>query len=408
MSRPPRRNPQSLTAIIWILGLGQLVGFGTIFYSFALVAPGPSAEFGVTLPTLFAVLSAAMLASGFVGPRIGRLIDSAGGPTVMAAGSIACGVIFLGLATSANIWIFAALIILLQTASVAVLYGASAPTLTQFGGPNVQRAIVLMTLIMGMSSTLFWPIIGWLMPNVGWRWTYAIFGLLHFAIALPCHLWLRSRLKRRRAADPVAAEAPDIEPMDTGAVLPVDRRFAFWAVTISFSLSSLIGSALAVHLVPVLEGIGLASSAYVISMLMGPAQVSIRLGQTLFFRTLHPLFMAMVTATFLPLSVLCLVSGAPPIIAGIVFTMIYGIAQGFTAIVSGTLPLVLFGRYRYGELLGRITMYRAIFGAPAPFILSALWAALGLTNALLILAAVGGLALAPLLMLRSRMRTTTP
>src|SRR5690606_2670255 len=76
MSPPPAAPTQSLTPIIWILGLGQLVGFGTIFYSFALVAPGPSAEFGVSLPVLFAVLSVATLISGLVGPQVGRLIDT--------------------------------------------------------------------------------------------------------------------------------------------------------------------------------------------------------------------------------------------------------------------------------------------------------------------------------------------
>lgn len=400
------RTPQSLTSVIWVLGLGQVIGYGTIFYSFSLIAPGPSAEFGIGLPALFAILSAATLLSGLVGPRIGRTIDAIGGPTVMAAGSLLAGIAFVLLALSPNVWVFGALIVLLQVASVAVLYNASAPTLTQFGGPDVRRAIVLMTLMMGMSSTIFWPIIGWLMPHLGWRWTYAVLGLLNLVVAAPCHFWLRGRLIRRRAA--TRTSPADIEASDAPTVAAPDRRFAFWMVTACMTLSSFVSLSLAVHLVPVLTATGLGATAYVVAMAMGPAQVAIRLGQTLFFRATHPLSMATIMVISLPVALLSLLSGGPALLSGIVFTLLFGVAQGLNAIVVTTLPLVLFGRKGYGELLGRISMYRAVFTAPGAFVLSLLWNSFGLAPALLVYAAVGFSSLVPLFLLRQRLRTPTP
>jgi len=393
----------SLTPVIWVLGLSQIVGYGTLFYAFALLAPGTAAEFGVGLPVLFGILSASMLLAGFAGPVVGRAVDRHGGPGVMLIGTLACAASYVGLAASPNIYVFAALTLTLQILATAVLHGGASPTLSQFGGARAQQAILLLTLITGFSPSLFFPAIGWLDTTLGWRGSYVVFGISHLLVAAPCHLWLLRRLPRFRPVDLHDAAPVPQELLADGDVRPEDRRFAFWAVTMSLSLSSIIGAALTVHLVPIIAGMGLAAGAFVVSTLIGPAMIAVRIAQALFLRRVHPLAMTIAQQVLVPLSVVCLVSGLPVLPAAIIFTLMYGVGHGIMAVISSTLPLALFGRQGYGELLGRIGMYRAVVGAPAPFLVSLLWEGFGLVPTLILLTFVGSLALIPLLLLTARL-----
>jgi hypothetical protein len=69
-------------------------------------------------------------------------------------------------------------------------------------------------------------------------------------------------------------------------------------------------------------------------------------------------------------------------------------------------PLVLFERSRYGELLGKLSAARMVLGAAAPFAFAAVVALGGLNAALIALVAAGVAAILPLLVLRSVLRSS--
>ena len=54
-------------------------------------------------------------------------------------------------------------------------------------------------------------------------------------------------------------------------------------------------------------------------------------------------------------------------------------------------------------MLGRMALIRVLLSAPAPFMLSAIWAGAGLQIALSVFIAMGVVAVIPLIVLRSRM-----
>lgn len=55
-----------------------------------------------------------------------------------------------------------------------------------------------------------------------------------------------------------------------------------------------------VHLIPVLQALDLQGTAYLVGMLMGPAQVLIRLTDALFWKSLHPVNVALISASAWP------------------------------------------------------------------------------------------------------------
>jgi len=386
------------------LGLTQIIGYGSLYYAFAILVPGVADTFGRPEAHLYAVFSVGLLVGGLAAPVAGRLMDRIGAPRLMTVGSGLAAACLVLIATAPSFPVWAAGVILTEIVAVAVLYDAAFATLAQLRGASARRAITRLTLIAGFASTIFWPLAAALDAAIGWRATYLVFAALHLTLGMGLHVWLA---RQTPVAEPVRpADLPP--PVAEATPLPPDEAAAaFRAVAISFALSGALIAAFGVHMVPVLAASGLGDRTTAVAMLVGPAQVGIRLIDALVFTRLHPLTVAAISASALPLSAAGLVLGLPlglPLwAAGILFAVLFGVGQGLASIVRGTVPLTLFGRAGYGARLGRLAMLRTLASAGAPFAFAALGAAVGWTGALWLFAGIGVAATLPLLALRARL-----
>ncbi len=394
-------SEKRLWLAVLALGVTQIVGYGTLYYAYSILAASVAGEFGVPPSAMFGAFSAGMLAGGLAAPRLGALMDRLGAPRVMTLGSLAAAAALAGLAVAPSFPVFAGLVVATEIVAVAVCYDAAFATLVLFGGAKARGAITRLTLIAGFASTLFWPLTGALDAEFGWRTTFLIFAGLHVAVALPLHLWLAAQARNEAAAN--GAKAPSAPPA-AAQLRPQDERFAFWAVGISFALSGMVIAAMSVHMVPVLSAMGLGASAYIVSMLMGPTQVAIRLTDALFWRSLHPLQVATISGLALPLSVVALMLPIEGLIAGALFAAATGVGQGLSSIVRGTVPLALFGGAGYAARLGRLAAVRTVLSASAPFLFALGMQEAGLATTLWIACAIGIAALLPLLLLMARLK----
>jgi MFS family permease len=383
-----RRGPDVSAREVWALGATQIVGYGTLYYAFPIAVPAMAATHGVTQPWLYGVFSAGMLAGGLIAPRVGRAMDRFGAPRVMSVGSaLAAGL--LALVPLAPEWIsLTVLILALELVAVAVLYDGAFATLALLRGGGARRAITHLTLIAGFASTLFWPLTGWMIPAIGWQATYGVFAALHLAVALPLHLWLAARRPVAAPARVGAAPAAAPRPYLQGAV----ARQAFVLVAVGFALSGMLVAALGVHLVPLLQAMGLGGSAYLVAMLMGPSQVAIRATDALFWKGLHPVDVALISASALPLAVLALMLAGGQVAAAAGFAVLFGVGGGLSSIVRGTVPLA------------RLTFVRTMLSAVAPFLFALVMAQAGATAAMAVAVTVGIASLIPLLLLRTLLR----
>lgn len=393
----------ALLPVVLALGATQVIGYGTLYYAFAILAPSVAREFGVSLTLLYAVFSAGLLAGGLAAPMLGAWMDRYGAPRVMAFGSLATALLLAGLATSPGITGFAVMVIAIEVVSVAVLYDAAFATLVLLGRADARRAITHLTLIAGFASTIFWPLAGWLGETLGWRATYAGFAALHLLVALPLHAWIAGRRRETDGGRPAALRQGHGPPLSGE-----EARLAFWAVAASFALSGVLLSGLTVHLVPVLQALELGAAAYLVAMLMGPAQVLIRLVDAIFWRGLHPLTVAVISAACLPAAILVLLLPVDPVISGAIFAVLFGLGAGLSSIVRGSVPLALFGAAGYGERLGRLAAIRTALAAGAPFLFAAGLEGFGPSAALTVAMAVGVAALVPLGLLHRRVAPRRP
>src|SRR6476659_9463166 len=81
---------------VGVLGITQIIAWGTIFYSLVLTAPLIVSETGWSLSFVMGGFSLGLLIAGLVSPYIGRSIDRYGGHVVMAIGSLISAIGMLG------------------------------------------------------------------------------------------------------------------------------------------------------------------------------------------------------------------------------------------------------------------------------------------------------------------------
>lgn len=346
------------------LSLSQLVGWGVTFYAVGVFGERIVADTGWSRGIVHGGFSLALLVMGFVSPAIGRTVDRAGGRAVMAIGSALAALALVGLATAHGLVHWFAAWIGLGVAMRMMLYDACFAALVRIDPAGARRAITTVTLSGGLASTVFWFVGEWLAARWGWRGATLAFA--GFALAtLPLHLALPTA-RSDATTGPTTAARPLPAPR---ATTPEEIRHAeilFGVVAVS---TSVLASALAAHLIPLLVGLGLAgATAVALSSLRGVGQSAARLVEFASGGRLHPLDLALLACALLPLSLAFAPLAGVSLAAALVFSVGGGAGNGLVTIARGAVPLVLFEARVYGTVTGRIAAPAFWFSALAPFV----------------------------------------
>ncbi len=383
---------------IWALGATQIVGYGTLYYSFAILAPAMAAELLLPEQWVFAALSVALLLGSLLAPTAGRWADRFGAGRVMTAGSLAAATALAACALAPERFSFVAALVAMELAACFVLYSTAFVAIVQIGPLNAQRSIVHLTLIAGFASTLFWPLTTALHVQLSWREVYLVFAAMNLLLCLPIHAWLL-RLSRRRSA--VAAAHPATAEVTGEHQLadPKRIRLAFLLMLAGFAIEGFVLSAVLVHMVPLLGALGLGMSAAFVATVFGPSQVASRLINMVFGGRLRQTVLAVISAALLTAGLATLVTSSPWAPGAVAFVVLFGLGSGLFSIVSGTLPLELFGREGYGARLGWMNAARQFSAAFAPFALAFMLAQTSNAASLWSLVGVGAAAVAAFAMI---------
>lgn len=375
-------------SIVSALGLTQILGYGTLYYSFSILAPGMAEDLELSLAQVFGVFSVSLFIGGLSAIYIGRQMDRLGAATIMAAGSALASLMLVLCAAAPSVATFAIAIILLEVSSGMVQYQAAFATLVESDAHSASRSITYLTLIGGFASTIFWPITTVLANHLSWREVYLVFAALNLLVCMPLHVWIRSRSKTARGASCHA------RPTVVGAVPAHRRERTLLIVSIAFALLGFTLSAMLVHLVPMLGSLGLGAAAVVIGSLFGPAQVLSRLINMVFGKRLSPPGLAVLSAGLIVSGVLILLASAHWLPGAVAFAICLGLGSGINSIAQGSLPLYLAGSQGYGALTGKLTAARLAVGAVAPFAFAAAMENVGLSFALAVNASLGAISIA--------------
>ena len=305
------------TAIVWLLGLSQIVGYGTMYYSFSILAADVAAGFGWPVAWLYGGFSLALFAGGLVAPIVGQQIDRHGAGAVMVVGSGLASLTLLAAALAPNAIVFTLAIVAMQAAAALVLYDAAFAALVQATGAEARLRITHLTLIAGFASTIFWPLTSWLHGYFGWREILLAFGAANLVVCLPIHALIAAQRRRLQAVADAIPE--DQRPVALATVPEHLRRRVLWLVTIGFALSGFALSAMLAQMVPMLTALGLGGSALLVSTLFGPAQVLVRFVNMLIGIRRHPMLATLISLGLMPVAILILMLSAPLAIGAMAF-----------------------------------------------------------------------------------------
>lgn len=381
---------QILAGIVSALGITQIIGYGTLYYSFSILAPGMAADLGLTLSQVYGVFSVSLFIGGLCAIYIGRQMDRIGAATIMTSGSLLAALTLVLCAWSPSVAVFVVAIVLLEVSSGMVRYQAAFASLVESDPTSASRSITYLTLIGGFASTIFWPISAALSGWMSWREIYLVFAALNLFLCMPLHFWI---MHVDKAGSKVEAASRPREAV-IGAIPHVARRRSMIMVSFAFALLGFTLAAILAHMVPMLGSIGLGTAAVVIGSLFGPAQVASRLINMVFGKDLSPPALAVVSAVLIVFGILILLATGDWLPGAVAFAICLGLGSGINSIAQGSLPLYLFGSDGYGAITGKMAAARLALGAGAPFAFAAAMENLGLSLSLIGNACLGAVSIA--------------
>ena len=385
-TEPGALGASGLRRVLVVLCVTQITSWGVLYYAFPVLAPSIAADTGWSVPAVTAAFSAGLVVSALVGIPVGRLLDRIGPRPVMTAGSVLAVPAVLTIALAQSFPMFVAGWLLAGVAMSGVLYPPAFAALTRWWGPRRVTALTALTLLAGLSSTIFAPLTATLLEHLGWRQTYLVLAAVLAAVTIPAHLiGLRGRWP---APEPHPADHADHAP----AAIAHSRPFVLLVAAIG--LTSFTAFAVVVNQVPLLIERGLSTSAAAWALgLGGVGQVLGRLGYTRLaaatgVRTRTVLIISGTAATT---ALLAAVPGPTALL--IAAAMLAGAARGVATLLQATAVTDRWGAAHYGRLGGILSAPVVLATALAPWAGAALAALLGGYPAVFVLlAAVAALA----------------
>ena len=186
------RPPRTLTSghfSFW-LSWPQLITWGSVFYTFSLLMTPLEAELGMSRAESSLAFSLALLAEGVMAYAVGRWIDAGHERRVMTLGSIWVGLGLLGHSSVTSVMGFYAAWIWLGLGLAATLYTPAFAVVTRRFPQDFRRAIITLTFLGGLASTVFIPLFAWWMELWGWRQALVAVAALQLLVCAPLHAWL--------------------------------------------------------------------------------------------------------------------------------------------------------------------------------------------------------------------------
>lgn len=378
--------------VLW-LSLAQLVTWGSVFYTFSLLLEPVERNLGLSRAQSSLAFSLALFAEGAMAYPVGRWIDRGHERAVMTGGSLGVAALLLLHSFVSAAWAFYAVWIGIGCCMAATLYNPVFAVVTRRYPLDFRRAIITLTFLGGLASTVFIPTSAWLIAHLGWRHALWVLAALQLFLCAPLH----AIQLRGAPASPAPAHARTQEHRSASAFLRSPPFLLLGVFVVGFMA---VTAALPAHMISLLRGSGLPEGWVIaIPASIGAIQVVGRLLLYFFERHFDVHTANRVIPMLIPLGLLALLAGAGQAWAALLFVVFYGLGNGMMTIVKGTAMAMYVSREHVATLNGALGMPMAVARAIAPLLLGALWTARdGYTRGLWAMLAVSVVCVLALLM----------
>ncbi len=355
--------------MIWAFAVSTTVAYGVLFYSFTVFVKPMELELGWNRAQTSLAFSLALIVAGLFAPFLGRIVDKHGARMVTSLGALLAALtVFLWSRVSSleMLYLTWALLGLTMTAT---FYDPAFTVVAVWFRTGRSRALLVITLVAGLASTIFVPLSTFLLERFGWRDGIAVLAGIQL-LAAPM-LWLIVRHHPHDLnLEPDGATREIQTSVTTPPLLePIHfwRSSVFWSLALGFALARMAVSVLGPHLVPLLRERGFSSIfAATIAGMVGVLQLG---GRLIIVPMTSRITLTMLTAATFAihgLGILLLTSSNEISIWG--FVILYGSTNGAITIARAALTAELFPTRVYGQVSGAISLVVAFSTSLAPFL----------------------------------------
>jgi MFS family permease len=337
---------------------------------------------------LFSLLrSGEILIGAALAPLVGPLVDRYGGRWLMSGGALATGIGFVAISQVSAFWQFLALRWTLVTiGGVFMCHMVVSVTVSRWFVHKRGRAIAIASLGQGFSKVLIPIVTAALFAWVGWRFTWAIFGLITFIIVLiPALIFMRRSpedmglrpdgIGQSTDAGPIASAKTDQKTsLDTSADevvwtwQEVIRTRTFWIICFIYGMANVGIAGLNLHVFAFITDVGFSNivAATALSII-----ASTQLGSTLIWGVVSErmeLSRSSALMFVIQAAGLGLVLALNQIVPLYLGFLLYGIGLGGSWVLQELVWANYFGRISLGMVRGLGVLVTHAFGAAgAPF-----------------------------------------
>jgi MFS family permease len=358
--------------VVAALSVTETITWGIVYYGFPVFLRPMERDLGASRVAVTAAFSIGLGVSALAALPVGRWLDRHGPRALMTAGSILATALTFAWARVESLPALYAVWFLMGLALAATLYEPAFAVIVSWFRERRDRALLTVTLVAGLASTIFMPIEAWLLERIGWRASLTTLAVL-LSVTIPIHFLL---LRRGTAGATVQRGGTTTPPPDM-TLREAANTLVFWALAGAFFASNFATAAVTTHLIPYLveRGYSAAVAAAVIGW-MGAMQLAGRIVFVPISARLGAQWM--VAAVFFAQAAGI---GQLPLLARIgtliPFVVMQGAANGMATLARATALAEIFGSRNYGAIAGAVALGANGARAVGPVGASLLWVALG-------------------------------
>jgi MFS family permease len=194
------------TRALAALSVTQLIGWGATFYLPAVTGPAMAADLDIALPLIMAGPTVMLVVMAMLSWPLGTLFEQRGARPIMTLGSLigSAGLLIMGLATGPVAYLLAW--IFLGLGGACMLTTPAQIAVTEIAGEQARKALSILILAGGLTSTIIWPLTGLLQAQWGWRATTVLYAALMLAVCMPLHVLTLARRPAGKSANKTSSE----------------------------------------------------------------------------------------------------------------------------------------------------------------------------------------------------------
>jgi predicted MFS family arabinose efflux permease len=367
------------------LGIGQIASWGTLYYSFPLIAERMGQDLGLSKPEVYGAATIGLLIASFTAYPVGAAIDRGYGRAVMTLGSGLAGLLLLVWSQVASLWALYPLLAGIGLAQAMTLYEPAFAVVARRYGSESRRGITALTLWGGFASTVFVPLIQFLLNQVDWRSTLMALGLVNLGLCAPLYLCVINAKRDAQPLEPASVTSSAAPLAGRRAVRWALHQPAFWGLLVAFTVYYAAFSGLGFHLYSLLLERGFDTATVVaVLVLLGPSQVAGRIAIWGIAERASVRAIGRVVVLAFPIALVLLLLLPSTFASLAAFAMLYGAANGILTIVRGIAVPEMLTREAYGAINSMLAIPGAVAKAIAPLGVALLWAAGGSYDAVLV------------------------